>query len=247
MFFHCPALPFLAGNRRNSFTRYLTVLYNTVILTGMTLSHAPLWTLEELSAEVALALAVDYPGQTSGRVRDVPDARTIRYYTTLGLIDRPAQMRGRTALYGQRHLLQLVAIKRLQAKGLSLAEVQSRVVGQTDAALRKLAELPDEHKQGGEKTDTDHQQTRDASSQRRGEPFWAAMPEEASQSQTTDELQMNRRPSAIPLAGVALDEGVTLLLQGCRALDKHDMEALRSAAAPLLKLLRRWRILDVEG
>ena len=80
-----------------------------------------------------------YDGVSSGRVRDVPDLRTIRYYTTLGLLDRPAEMRGRTALYGRRHLLQLVAIKRLQARGLSLAEVQERVVGLSDAALRRLA------------------------------------------------------------------------------------------------------------
>jgi hypothetical protein len=80
-----------------------------------------LWTLDELGARVALALAVGYDGQANGRVREVPDGRTIRYYTTLGLIDRPAAMRGRTALYGVRHLLQLTAIKRLQARGLSLA------------------------------------------------------------------------------------------------------------------------------
>jgi len=213
----------------------------------MTLSHAPLWTLDELIAEVALALAVDYSGQTSGRVRDVPDARTIRYYTTLGLIDRPAQMRGRTALYGRRHLLQLVAIKRLQAKGLTLAELQSRVVGQTNAALRKLAEMPADRQQTADKADTDHQEPRDTSNKRRGEAFWAASPQAVPQSQTTDELQMNHRPGAIPLAGVALDDGVTLLLQGRRALDEHDIQALRSAAAPLLKLLRRWRILDAEG
>ena len=47
-------------------------------------------------------------------------------------------MRGRTALYGPRHVLQLVAIKRLQAQGLSLAAVQERVVGLSDAALKRL-------------------------------------------------------------------------------------------------------------
>ncbi len=102
----------------------------------------PLWTLDELCDRVGRALAVDYPGQASGRVRDVPDRRTIRYYTTLGLIDRPAAMRGRTALYGVRHVLQLAAVKRLQAQGLSLAEVQARLVGLTNAALRSLAGLP---------------------------------------------------------------------------------------------------------
>src|SRR5260370_3650775 len=101
-----------------------------------------LWTRDELGARVALALAVDYDGQANGPVRAVPDRRTIRYYTTLGLIDRPAEMRGRTALDGMRHLLQLVAIKRLQTHGLALAEIQTRLLGQTDAALRQLARLP---------------------------------------------------------------------------------------------------------
>ena len=79
----------------------------------------------------------------SGRVRDVPDLRTIRYYTTLGLLDRAAAMRGRTALYGRRHLFQLVAIKRLQARGHSLAEIQQRLVGLSDTALRWVAEVPE--------------------------------------------------------------------------------------------------------
>src|SRR5215470_5196198 len=100
-----------------------------------------LWTLDELCAQVALALAVDYAGAGNGRVRDVPDRRTIRYYTTLGLIDRPAAMRGRTALYGRRHLLQLVAIKRLQAAGRSLAEIQQQLLGLSTAQLSQLARL----------------------------------------------------------------------------------------------------------
>src|SRR3954470_15579682 len=105
---------------------------------------ANLWTLDELGAQVALALSVSYEGPPNGRVRDVPDRRTIRYYTTLGLIDRPAAMRGRTALYGRRHLWQLVAIKRLQARGLSLAEIQGSLFGLSDAALSRLAGRPDE-------------------------------------------------------------------------------------------------------
>src|SRR5258707_10433479 len=104
--------------------------------------ETPLWTLDELGARVALALAENYDGQANGRVREVPDRRTIRYYTTLGLMDRPTDMRGRTALYGRRHLLQLVAIKRLQTHGLSLAEIQGRLVGITASALQRLAQLP---------------------------------------------------------------------------------------------------------
>src|SRR5579883_622967 len=98
----------------------------------------PPWTIDELTEAVASALAEGYGGAPSGRVRDVPDQRTIRYYTTLGLIDRPSEMRGRTALYDRRHLLQVVAIKKLQACGQSLAEVQRALAGQTDRGLAEV-------------------------------------------------------------------------------------------------------------
>ncbi|HJP73048.1 MAG TPA: MerR family transcriptional regulator [Pseudonocardiaceae bacterium] len=101
------------------------------------------WTIDELAQLVGEALAVDYSGQTNGRVRDVPDRRTIRWYTTIGLLDRPAAMRGRTALYGMRHLLQLVAVKRLQADGRTIAEVQQALLGADDATLDYLARVPD--------------------------------------------------------------------------------------------------------
>src|SRR5437016_3799410 len=107
------------------------------------MENAERWTIDELGMQAALALSVDYAGAPNGRVRDVPDRRTIRYYTTLGLLDRPLEMCGRTALYGRRHLWQLTAIKRLQAKGLSLAEIQQRLLGLPDAALRKLAQVSD--------------------------------------------------------------------------------------------------------
>jgi DNA-binding transcriptional MerR regulator len=103
---------------------------------------AELWTLEQLSGRVADALTTDYDGQPSGRVREVPNGRTIRWYTTIGLVDRPAALRGRTALYGRRHLLQLVAVKRLQATGKPLAEVQRALLGRTDADLARIARVP---------------------------------------------------------------------------------------------------------
>lgn len=99
------------------------------------------WTVEELAAQVALALGSGARLQASGRVREIPDERTIRYYTASGLLNRPAALRGRTAYYGRRHLLQLVAVKRLQAKGLALAEIQRRLAGATGAALEREARL----------------------------------------------------------------------------------------------------------
>src|SRR5512132_2960074 len=102
----------------------------------------PRWTLDELAERVETALAVDYRGQTSGRVRAVPDRRAIRWYTTIGLIDRPVAHRGRTALYGPRHLLQLVAVKRLQASGLPLVAIQQELAGATNTQLARVARLP---------------------------------------------------------------------------------------------------------
>ncbi|ROP34411.1 MerR-like DNA binding protein [Couchioplanes caeruleus] len=101
-----------------------------------------MWTMDELVEQVRRALAAEYPGAPNGRVRDVPDRRAIRWYTTTGLVDRPSGMRGRTALYGPRHLLQLVAVKRRQAQGHSLAAIQAELAGATDAELATLARLP---------------------------------------------------------------------------------------------------------
>lgn len=81
------------------------------------------WTLPELVAEAKTRLEA-LPAPKNGQVRAVPDERTIRYYAQLSLLDRPTAMRGRTALYGRRHLAQVVAIKRMQTAGHSLAEIQ---------------------------------------------------------------------------------------------------------------------------
>jgi DNA-binding transcriptional MerR regulator len=101
------------------------------------------WRLEHLVQLAGQALsAAPYEGQTSGRVRNVPDARTIRYYSTIGVLDRPLEMRGRTAYYGRRHLLQIVAVKRLQARGMSLVNIQKNVAGADNSSLERWAALP---------------------------------------------------------------------------------------------------------
>ena len=81
--------------------------------------------MDELVERVRVALSAEYPGAPNGRVRDLPDRRAIRWYATIGLVDRPTTMRGRVALYSSRHLTQVVALKRRQAQGRSLAEIQA--------------------------------------------------------------------------------------------------------------------------
>lgn len=48
--------------------------------------------------------------------------RTVRLYATEGLIDRPGKD-GRRALYSQRHLLQLLLVRTLARRGLSLSAI----------------------------------------------------------------------------------------------------------------------------
>jgi DNA-binding transcriptional MerR regulator len=95
------------------------------------------WTLAELVAEAASWIAT-LPPPKNGQVRAVPDDRTVRYYTALGLLDRPASMRGRTAIYGKRHLAQVIAIKRLQSAGHSLADIQGMWPTLDDLTLARL-------------------------------------------------------------------------------------------------------------
>jgi hypothetical protein len=98
--------------------------------------------MDELVEKVREALAAEYPGAPNGRVRDVPDRRAIRWYTTIGLVDKPLGMRGRTALYGARHLQQLVAIKRLQAEGRSLAQIQADFTWLSPQGLGEVSQVP---------------------------------------------------------------------------------------------------------
>jgi hypothetical protein len=225
-------------------------------------SREPLWTIDELGAQVALALAEGYAGQANGQVRDVPDRRSIRYYTTLGLIDRPAVMRGRTALYGQKHLLQLVAIKRLQTRGLTLAEIQRELVGLPISALRKLAKVAASSVKASPETPAAEDSS--AEERRPRGNFWTEMPAATAPSRAEtvtsrlseetgapageggagpDPSLEQQQALVPPLQGVVLDNEVTLLVGACRLLEEQDLQAIRTVAAPLLKLLEKRRLI----
>lgn len=146
------------------------------------------WTIGELAEHAAGLLRDGQRG--NGRVREVPGERLIRWYTTIGLVDPPLSRRGRIARYGRRHLLQLVAVKRLQAAGRSIADIQAALAGATDAMLEAVAETPDGPGGGGSGRDDAsgrHDSGRDAGSREtagRGDGdaarerarFWARAP-----------------------------------------------------------------------
>ena len=108
-----------------------------------------MFSLDELSGAVTGRLAeLGMLGAApDARVSAAPDSRTVRYYSTLGLLDRP-RIENRQARYGQRHLLQLLAIKVLQSLDLPLARIQELMYGRSDAELQQLIDsLPPRQEQ----------------------------------------------------------------------------------------------------
>ena len=196
------------------------------------------YTIAELADASAVALDALGVAARNGQVRDRPDVRTIRYYGTLGLIDPPAEMTGRTALYGGRHLLQVLAVKAMQARGDSLADAQRTLVGASDEELRSaigpgvpaaLAAVPPPALAAAPAGSDAHRAA--------GRPFWRtspALPAAAAVASEPSAGAAGTRPR--PLVAVPLDAGATLLIEGA-AVGAIDTAALRAAAGPLLAYL----------
>lgn len=193
-----------------------------------------MWTLAELVSEVAARIAA-LPPPKNGQVRAVPDDRTIRYYVTLGLLDRPSAMRGRTALYGPRHVAQVIAIKRLQTMGRSLAEIQALWPTLDDPTLARMSGVA----LAGIRTPVTRAE------------FWKrapAQPEAAIEAGPVD-------PPGRPVAGAAVElrielaPEVVLSLSAADgvAVSPADVRAIRAAAAPLLAELASRRLASHPG
>jgi DNA-binding transcriptional MerR regulator len=227
------------------------------------------WTIDELVDRVRAALAVaEYPGAPNGRVQGVPDRRAIRWYATTGIVDRPTAMRGRVALYGPRHLLQLVAVKRRQAEGRTLAEIQAELTGATDADLAAIAAVPERFLALGDApADATPVRPRfwattpagtpapSAALAAAGSPVAAPPPRAvpagpaapastAALVDAADGHAAHRRriDVASTLAGVPLEGGALLLLPAHPHPD--DLPAITAAAQPLLDLLAARGLLD---
>lgn len=88
----------------------------------------PSYSLDQL-----IALASDQLGETI-------NPRTIRLYATEGLIDRPGR-EGRHAVYSERQLQQLLLIRSLAQRGLSLAAIAPLAAASDDDIKAQLADL----------------------------------------------------------------------------------------------------------
>ncbi len=100
------------------------------------LEHSPL----DLDAFIQLVNEL-LPRYLSPETADkaVVSVRLARYFQTNGLLDEPFKA-GREARYGARHVLQLLAVRRLMASGYSTGSLSNLLRGASDDALQRLIE-----------------------------------------------------------------------------------------------------------
>ena len=211
------------------------------------------WTLEELVRQVATALAAIDPARTAG---DPPSARTVRYYTDLGLVDPPSARRGLHAMYGHRHFLQLLSVKRLQARGLPLSEIRAELASASTSRLTGLARPATPISKGDlfEIQSSQHDRLEGEDSEPPARPRSRETRSTEVQAPQNDRLEGDyveppptsprreaRAAEAVSgnLQGFTLPGGVIVLLPGTRSLSEAELQSLRHAAGPLAALAGR--------
>jgi hypothetical protein len=139
-------------------------------------------------------------------------------------------MRGRTALYARRHLAQVVAIKRLQAAGHSLADIQRMWPTLDDATLFRLTgiELP-----------------KIATKKASRAEFWKKPPAAASSPRAHASLPSSPVSLRVDLSPTA---SLVLALPPDASLTPADIHAIRVAAGSLVtELANRGLIARAAG
>ncbi len=194
-----------------------------------------MFSLNELVDAAREAMA-DWPAPTNRQIRALPDVRTLRYYTHLGLLDRPVAFRGRTALYGRRHLLQVLAIKRLQFGGRSLEQIQEDLYGADAELLEQVVggnELPESA--AGERLSKPKSQ--------RAKEFWKETVRAASSEQRAEQIGSEQRATSFAVepqrvTQLSVAPGATLVLP-LEHLSEEAFAELPAALAPLQEWLAK--------
>ena len=136
--------------------------------------------------------------------------RTVRLYATEGLIDRPGK-EGRHAVYGQRHLLQLLLIRSLARRGLSLTAIAPLAACSDGELLEQLRQLEEP-----------------SAAPPTGAPAEPASAEQQDALAYLQSMQRERSPSLLPMLGAPLS-GSTLPPSPRRSLSPRS--AGRSSSA----------------
>ena len=108
---------------------------NPVALLRAHAKHAP-WNARGLAAHAAALAGAAGVRPTSAVARAAPSMRSVRFYVSIGLLDRP-EGAGTAATYGYKHLLQLLAIKIRQREGQTLDVIKHEMKDVTGDALER--------------------------------------------------------------------------------------------------------------
>jgi hypothetical protein len=101
--------------------------------------HTP-WNARGLAAHVTALVDATGMRPTNASARAAPSARSVRFYVSNGLLDRP-EGTGTAATYNYRHLLQLLAIKIRQREGQTLETIKREMKEVTgDLLERRIAQ-----------------------------------------------------------------------------------------------------------
>ncbi len=100
--------------------------------------HKGPFDIDQLVVESAKLIPLFAGEQSRYRVSVYPDDRTIRFYITQGLVDRPSEYQRGASVFGVRHLLQVLAIKKLQAEYLPLRKIKELIAGLEDDGLKEV-------------------------------------------------------------------------------------------------------------
>lgn len=91
------------------------------------------FSLEALSNRVNAWCDEHEVAPVSAQAGEAVSERNIRYYRTLGLVDAPEG-----GGYGEKHLLQIIAIRLLQAQGMPLRRIRELLYGRSLEELREV-------------------------------------------------------------------------------------------------------------
>jgi DNA-binding transcriptional MerR regulator len=85
--------------------------------------------LHELVEQAARLIQLFVSKQEKYKVTDYPDPRTVRFYLTRGLMDKPHRYDGQKAIFSSKHLLQLIVIKYYQSQHFSIKQIREMING----------------------------------------------------------------------------------------------------------------------
>lgn len=94
------------------------------------------WNLRDLAAIAGAILDASGVRPVNAAASAHPNERTIRFYVTRGLV-APPEGRGTAAIYGYRHLLQVLGIKLRQMEGATLGTITRETTEMTGDVLER--------------------------------------------------------------------------------------------------------------